>query len=79
MVPIRLTGNLLKVFKILNGFDNIDRKHFHVYLRSTLREHRCKLDIRKFTFSNCVIDSWNSLPPVVALLILLKIVSISIG
>ena len=35
----RLRGNILKVFKILNGIDNVDLKHFFEYLRSTLRGH----------------------------------------
>ena len=37
LVTRRLRENMLEVFKILNGFDNIDREHFLVYSRSTLR------------------------------------------
>ena len=55
---------MLKVFKILNVFDNNDREHFFVYLRSILMGHnkklfkpRYRLLIRKFTFSNCVKDA----------------------
>ena len=68
---------MLEVFKILNGFDNIDRKRFFVYSRPTLRGYNKKLfkpghrlNIRKFTFSNRFIDAWNSFPEDIALLIL---------
>ena len=57
-------------FKILNCIDNWE--HFFVYSRSILRGHnmkwfkpRCRLDIRKFTFSNRVIGEWKSLPQAV--------------
>ena len=59
---------MLAVFRIINGFDYIDREHFFVYSRPTLRGHnkqlfkpRCTLHIKKFTFSNHVIDPLNSL------------------
>ena len=42
LVTRRLRENMLEVFKILNGFDNIDREHFLVYLRSTLWKHNKK-------------------------------------
>ena len=65
----RLREDMLDVFKILNGIDNVDREHFFVYLRSTLRGHNTKLskprsrvDIRKFTYCHRVTDAWNSLP-----------------
>ena len=47
------------------SFDNVDRKHFFVYSRLTLRGRNYSSpdgDIRKFTFSNLIIDEWNSLP-----------------
>jgi len=57
------------MFKIFKGFDDINyQKHFS--LSSTeLRGHDFKLykpqvnlDVRKYLFSNRVIDIWNSLP-----------------
>ena len=69
MVKRRLRGDMLEVFKILNGIDKIDREHFFVYSRSTLRGHnqklfkpRGRLDIKKNSFFNLVIHPWNSLP-----------------
>ena len=38
LVTRRLREDMLEVFKILNDFDNIDREHFFVYSRSTLRD-----------------------------------------
>ena len=66
MVKRRLSGDMLEVFKILNGIDNVVREHFFAYSISTLRGHnmklfkpRCRLDldIRKFTFSNHATDA----------------------
>ena len=64
----RLRGDLIKMFKIFKGFDNLDpSKFFHLSQahprgRSLkLIKPRCRLDIRKFSFAHCVIDIWNSL------------------
>jgi len=64
----RLHADLIEMFKIFKGFDDINyQKHFS--LSSTeLRGHDFKLyksqvnlDVRKYFFSNKVIDIWNSL------------------
>ena len=39
----RLKGDMLEVFKILNGYDNIGREHSFVYSKSNLRGHIKKL------------------------------------
>ena len=47
----RLRGDLLEVFKILNGNENIDR--------NTFAKKLCRLDIRKFKFSQKTVNEWN--------------------
>ena len=56
-------------FKILNGYENIDRNIF-VSLKkdNRTREHEvtlvkdhCRLDIRKYSFSQRTINEWNKL------------------
>ena len=45
----RLRGDQIEVFKILNGYENIDRNM------------QCRLDIRKFSFSQRTVNEWNRL------------------
>jgi len=66
----RLRGDLIEVFKLLMGRENIDHTHLfqlddtcyntrgHKY---KLKKNRSRLDIRKFLFSNRVVSQWNSL------------------
>ncbi|KAK2149754.1 hypothetical protein NP493_2924g00000 [Ridgeia piscesae] len=57
------------VFKILNGYENIDRNIvFTVKERERARGHgvtlakkQCRLDIRKFSFSQRTVNEWNRL------------------
>jgi hypothetical protein len=66
----RLRGDMIEVYKILNGFydasvvpllpRNYDTRSRGHSLK--LKVDRCKLDIRKFSFCNRVINAWNSLP-----------------
>ena len=65
----RLRGDLLEVFKIFRGFDNIDKDIFFEMNKNDLRGHswklfkkRSKLEVRKNFFSNRVVDEWNALP-----------------
>ena len=58
-IPASRMGFLVK---ILNGMDNLDREHFFVYSRWTLRGHnvklfkpRCRLDLMKFTLHGTVL------------------------
>ena len=64
----RLRGDLIEVFKIFKGFDNLDSSMFFELGNEHTRGHslklvkpRCHLDIRKFSFAHRVVDTWNSL------------------
>ena len=64
----RQRGDMIQVYKISNNLDRIDINNFFVQVKSTTRGHCKKLfkkryekDIRKYTFSQRVIDDWNSL------------------
>ena len=57
----------MKFFKILNGYENIDRNMFFS-LKKDSRGHevklvkdQCRLDIRKQSFSQRTINEWNKL------------------
>ena len=61
--------NLIEIFKIFKGYDDINYKKNFNLSSTELRGHDFKLykpqvnlDIRKYFFSNRVIDIWNSLP-----------------
>ena len=66
----RLRGDLIQVFKLIKGIDNIDyNKFFKLVDNSRTRGHRFKivkvrsrLDIRNKFFSQRVVNSWNGLP-----------------
>jgi len=65
----RLRGDLIEVFKMFKGFDNIALNDFFKLSSTTLRGHTLKiykpqvnLDVRKFFFTVRIIDVWNSLP-----------------
>ena len=56
------------MFKILNGYENIDRIVFPVKEERrtrgygvTLAKKQCRLDIRKFSFSQRTVNEWNRL------------------
>ena len=65
----RLRGDQIEVFKILNGYENIDRHMlFSLKKDSGTRGHevklvkdQCRLDIRKYSFSQRTINEWNKL------------------
>ena len=58
-----------EVFKILNGYENIDRNIFFTVKEErrtrghgvTLAKKQCRLDIRKFSFSQRTVNEWNRL------------------
>ena len=63
----RLRGDQIEVFKILNGYENIDR-NISLKKDSRTRGHKvklvkdqCSLDIRKYSFSQKTINEWNKL------------------
>ena len=50
----RLRGDQIEVFKIVNGYEDIDRNMLLV-------KEQCRLDMRKCSFSHRVINEWNKL------------------
>jgi len=66
----RLRGDLIEAFKIMKGFEDISwNKFFKMSSSKHLRGHSLKLykpsfrlDIRKYSFSQRVINEWNLLP-----------------
>ena len=64
----RLRGDQIEVFKILNWYENIDRNIFSLKKDNRTRGHevtlvkdQCRLDIRKYSFSQRSINEWNRL------------------
>ena len=58
----------MKFFKILNGYENIDRNMLSLKKDSRTRGHevklvkdKCRLDIRKHSFSQRTMNEWNKL------------------
>ena len=65
----RLRGDLIDVYKLFKGYDDVDFNVFFKLSSTHLRGHelkiyktRTQLDVRKYFFSIRVIDEWNSLP-----------------
>ena len=65
----RLRWDQIEVFKILYGYENIDSNIFFEIKKSkvtrghnfTLMKKQCRLDIRKYSFSQRTINVWNIL------------------
>src|SRR5271157_3639301 len=64
----RLRGDLIEVFKIFKGYDDLQPSKFFYLSTNLTRGHsfklfkgRFNLDCRKFVFSQRVVDVWNSL------------------
>ena len=67
----RVRGDIIEVFKILNGLEDIDASELFTMSDMTTRGHNMKifkkrlskgLNLRRFFFSQRVIDNWNHLP-----------------
>ena len=66
----RTRGDMIEVFKIFKGFDNVNsNEFFQMASTSNLRGHSLKmyqrsvnLQVRQKFFSNRVVAKWNSLP-----------------
>ena len=68
----RVRGDLIQTFRILKGFENVDREEFFELdsnggysLRGhdlKLKVHRSRLQLRHSFFSQRVINTWNRLP-----------------
>ena len=64
-----LRGDQIEVFKILNGYENIDSNIFFEIKESkitrghnyTLVKKQSRLDVRKYSFSQRTINVWNNL------------------
>ena len=65
----RLRGDQIEVFKILNGYENIDSNMFFSLKKDNrtrghevkLVKNQCRLDIRKYLFSQRTVNEWNKL------------------
>ncbi len=67
----RLQADLLEVFKIMHGLEGLAPSELFVLRDSghVTRGHKymnlkmhCHLNVRKYSFSQRVVDEWNSLP-----------------
>ena len=65
---MRLRGYLIQVFKIIKESDGKELKNNFKLASNNFRGHslklckpRCNLNVRKFAFSNTVVDEWNLL------------------
>ena len=58
------------MFKIVNGYEDVDRNMFFKLRegsrtrghKAALDKEQCRLDMRKYSFSQRVINEWNKLP-----------------
>ena len=65
-----LRGDQIEVFKIVNGYEDVDRNMFFKLKeggrtrrhKAALVKEQCRLDMRKYYFSQRVINKWNKLP-----------------
>ena len=66
----RLRGGQIEVFKILNGYENIDSNIFFLEIKENritrvhnykLVKKQSRLDVRKYSFSQRTINVWNNL------------------
>jgi len=66
----RLRGDQIEIFNILNGFENVDRNTFFSIKKDSrtrghevaLVKYQCRLDVKKYTFSQRTMNEWNMLP-----------------
>ena len=58
-----LRGEQIEVFKIFNGHENIYRNAFFSLKKDEVKlvNDKCKLHIRKYSFSQRTINEWNKL------------------
>jgi hypothetical protein len=64
-----IRGDLIEVFEILKGIEDVKEESFFAREKGSTRGHEhklfkpaCRLDCRKYAFSNRVINMWNNLP-----------------
>jgi len=68
----RLRGDLLEMFKIMKGKEDVREEDFFMRRISNTRGHTlklyqgsCRTDTRKYSFSRRAVGEWNKLPDVV--------------
>ena len=66
----RLRGQLIEVFKILRGFDDVDYRSMFQLSEGRTRNHGYKLELKRYRgdicgnfFSYKICSHWNALPP----------------
>ena len=67
---IQRRGDQIEVFEIVNGYEDVDRNMFFKLKegsktrghKAALIKEQCRLDMRKYSFSQKVINEWNKLP-----------------
>ena len=65
-----LRGDQIEMITIVNGYDDVDRNMFFKHKegsrtrgrKAALVKEQCRLDMRKYSFSQRVINEWNKLP-----------------
>ena len=65
----RLRGDQIEVFNMLNGYENMNRNIFLSIKKDnrtgghevTLVKDQCRLDVKKYSFSQRTINEWNKL------------------
>ena len=73
----RLIGNQIDIFKIVNGYGDVDRNMFFKLKeggrtrrrKAALVKEQCRLDMRKYRGSQRVINEWNKLQMIVLMLV----------
>ena len=65
----RIRGELIQVFKLLNGFVNVDYPKLFSLNRNQTRCHGFKLEAKRYNTALCgnffsykIVNAWNSLP-----------------
>ena len=61
----RIRGDQIEVFKIMHGYERLNKDMFFRITRGhslALVKSHSRLDIRKYTFSQRVVNDWNKLP-----------------
>ena len=73
----RLRGDQIEVFKIVNGYANVDRNMFFKLKegsrtrghKAALVKEQCRLDMRKYSFSQRVVNEWKNCQIIVLMLV----------
>ena len=68
-------GDMIQVYKIMHGVENVDRETFFSLWQNTRTQGhpmkliggRLRINKRKDVFTQCIVKIWNSLPQVVVM------------